>query len=86
MWTMIGVTFFALGAAAVLFMVRMCLGPTLADRVIALNGLLLAGMGAIAAHAEQTGHGEFLPALVALALVGPISTGMIARYIERDER
>jgi multicomponent Na+:H+ antiporter subunit F len=80
------VTFAALVAAAVLFMLRMCLGPTLADRVTALNGLLLVGMGAIATHAEQTGQGDFLPALVALALVGPISTGMIARYIERDHR
>ena len=41
-------------------------------------------MGAIAAHAVQTGNGDFLPALVAIALVGPISTGMIARFIERS--
>jgi multicomponent Na+:H+ antiporter subunit F len=77
-------TFVALAAAAVLFTVRMLIGPTLADRVIALNGLLLAGMGAIAAYAVETGNGAFLPALVAIALVGPISTGMIARYMERS--
>ena len=54
----------------------------LADRVIALNGLLLVGMGAIATHAAHTGNGAFLPTLVAAALVGPISNGIIARFIE----
>ncbi len=70
----------ALGAAC--FGYRLVVGPSLADRVLALNGLVLAGMGAIATHAAQTGNGAFLPALVALALVGPIGNGMIARFIE----
>ena len=78
------VTFVVLIVAAVLFTVRLCVGPTLADRVIALNGIVLAGMGAIANQAVVTGNGDFLPALVAIALVGPISTGMIARYLERN--
>ena len=78
------VTAVVLTVAAVLFTVRLCVGPTLADRVIALNGIVLAGMGAIANQAVATGNGDFLPALVAVALVGPISTGMIARYLERN--
>jgi multicomponent Na+:H+ antiporter subunit F len=78
------VIFVVLGIAAVLFTVRLCVGPTLADRVIALNGLVLVGMGAIATQAVATKNGDFLPALVAIALVGPISTGMIARYMERN--
>jgi multicomponent Na+:H+ antiporter subunit F len=71
-----------LALAAMCFSYRLVMGPSLADRVIALNGLVLVGMGAIAAHAAHTGTGAFLPALVALALVGPISSGMIARFIE----
>jgi multisubunit Na+/H+ antiporter MnhF subunit len=71
-----------LALAAMCFAYRLVSGPSLADRVIALNGLVLVGMGAIAAHAAHTGTGAFLPALVALALVGPISSGMIARFIE----
>jgi multicomponent Na+:H+ antiporter subunit F len=81
---MTGVTFAVLAAAALLFTVRLCVGPSLADRIIASNGLVLAGMGAIATQAVATGNGEFLPVLVAIALVGAISTGMIARYLERD--
>ena len=75
-------TFVILAAAAALFAFRLAVGPSLADRVVALNGLIIVGMGAVATHAAHTGVGSFLPTLVAIALVGPISNGMIARYIE----
>ena len=75
-------SFAVLVVAAALFAFRLAAGPSLADRVLALNGLVLVGMGAIATHAAHTGNGTFLPALVALALVGPIGNAMIARFIE----
>ena len=75
-------TFVILTIAAGLFVIRLCAGPSLADRIVALNGLVIVGMAAIATHAAHTGVGSFLPALVAIALVGPIGNGMIARYIE----
>jgi multicomponent Na+:H+ antiporter subunit F len=75
-------TFVLLVAAAGLFTYRLCAGPSLADRVTALNGLVLVGMGAIATQAAHTRIGAFLPTLVAIALVGPIATGVIARFIE----
>jgi multicomponent Na+:H+ antiporter subunit F len=75
-------TFVILAIAAMLFMFRLCIGPTLADRVGALNGLVLVGMGAIATQAAHTAVGSFLPTLVAIALVGPIGNAMIARFIE----
>jgi multicomponent Na+:H+ antiporter subunit F len=75
-------TFVILTVAAALFLYRLCVGPSLADRIVALNGLVLVGMGGIAAHAAHTGVGAFLPTLVAMSLVGPISNGMIARFIE----
>lgn len=75
-------TFVVLVLAALLFSYRLCVGPSLADRVVALNGLVLVGMCAVATHAAHTGNGAFLPALVAIALVGPISNGMIARFLE----
>lgn len=75
-------TFVLLTAAALLFAYRLCVGPSLADRIVAVNGLVLVGMGAIATHAAHTAVGSFLPTLVAVALVGPIGNGMIARFIE----
>jgi multicomponent Na+:H+ antiporter subunit F len=76
-------TFVILACAALLFGFRLCAGPTLADRIVALNGLVLVGMGGIATHAAHTAVGAFLPTLVAISLVGPIGNGMIARFIER---
>jgi multicomponent Na+:H+ antiporter subunit F len=78
-------TFAILVVAAGLFAYRLAAGPSLADRIAALNGLLVVGMGAIATHAAHTGVGSFVPTLVAMALVGPISSGMVARYIEARE-
>lgn len=75
-------TFVILSIAAGLFLYRLCAGPGLADRIVAVNGLVVVGMAAIATHAAHTGVGSFLPALVAITLVGPIGNGMIARYIE----
>ena len=79
-------TFVILTTAAALFGYRLCAGPALADRIVALNGLVLVGVGAIATHAARTGIGAFLPTLVAIALVGPIGNGMIARFIEARRR
>jgi multicomponent Na+:H+ antiporter subunit F len=75
-------TFVLLGLSGLLFGVRLVVGPSLADRVVALNGVVLVGMGSIATHAAHTGVGAFLPTLVAVSLVGPIGNGMIARFIE----
>ena len=83
---MIVVTLVILTAAAIGFTYRLCIGPSLADRAIAVNGLLLVGMGGIAAQAIRTNNGAFLPTLVAVALVGSVSTGMVARYIEGGGR
>jgi multicomponent Na+:H+ antiporter subunit F len=79
-------TFVLLTAAAALFAYRLCAGPSLADRIVAVNGLVLVGMGAIATHAAHTAVGSFLPTLVTIALVGPIGSGMIARFIEGRRR
>jgi multisubunit Na+/H+ antiporter MnhF subunit len=79
-------TFVLLVAAALLYLYRLGAGPTLADRIVALNGLVITGMGGIATHAAHTAVGSFLPTLVAIALVGPIGNGMIARFIEERQQ
>ena len=79
-------TFVILALAGALFLYRLCRGPSLADRVVAMNGIVIVGMGSIATHAAHTSMGSFLPTLVAIALVGPIGNGMIARFIEARDR
>jgi multisubunit Na+/H+ antiporter MnhF subunit len=68
--------------AAMLFAVRLVLGPTLADRVVALNGMIIVGMVLLAVQAAETGRGSFLPVLVLLAVVGFVGTAMIARFLQ----
>ena len=83
---MITAALIVLGVAAALFGYRMAKGPTLADRVIGVNGLLLTGMSAVVAQAVRSGSGAFLPSLVVVTLVGFVSTGMVARYLEGRDR
>jgi multisubunit Na+/H+ antiporter MnhF subunit len=83
---MIEVAYLALLVAAGCFGTRMLQGRTMADRVVGLNGLIIVGMGAIAANAVDTGRGAFLPVLVVLALVGFLGTVMVGRYIESRGR
>ena len=79
---MIVATLVVLAVAATLFAVRLVLGPTLSDRVVALNGLIVVGMVLLAAKAMDSGRASFLPVLVLLAVVGFIGTAMIARFLE----
>ena len=83
---MILVSLVALAIAGVLFTYRLLAGPTLADRVNALNGLLIVGTCGIAAHAVETGRGAFLPVLTVSTLVGFVGTAMVARFIESRGR
>ena len=79
---MIAATYVVLGLAAALFAFRLLRGPSLSDRVIGIDGVIVTGMSLIIVRAMDTGVGAFLPAAVVLALVSFISTSVIARYIE----
>jgi multicomponent Na+:H+ antiporter subunit F len=72
----------ALGLATVLFLYRLLRGPSLADRVVGIDGVIVTGMSMIIVRAMDTGRGAYLPIAVVLALVSFISTSVIARYIE----
>ena len=79
---MIGATYLVLAAAFVCFAFRLVRGPTLADRVIGIDGMLIVGLGLIVVQAEDTGRGAFLQVAVMLTLVGFIGTAVVARFIE----
>ena len=79
---MIAATFALLLVAGTLFAYRAVRGPTIVDRVIAIDGLLVVGTITIAAESARSGSGTYLPVLLTLTLVGFISTAIVARYIE----
>ena len=81
---MIVASYVVLWAATALFAFRLLRGPSLADRVIGIDGMIVTGISLIIVKAMDTGVGAFLPVAVVLALVSFISTSVIARFIEAD--
>ncbi|WIY53640.1 monovalent cation/H+ antiporter complex subunit F [Devosia sp. YIM 151766] len=67
--------------ALLLTLARIIIGPTLSDRVLALDLLTLVAMGFIGAIAVRTGLALYLDIAIALALLGFLATIALARYI-----
>lgn len=63
---------------------RLLAGPSLADRVIALDVVLISFMSALAVHAARTGDTTNLILLVVLAIVGFTATVAAARFVEHE--
>lgn len=61
--------------------VRIVRGPTLADRVLALDMLVSVGIGFIAVIGLKTGYNLYVDVAIALALVGFLATVAFARFI-----
>lgn len=79
MATMVALVLLALALLATT--VRIIIGPTLADRVLALDMLTILAMGFVAAIAIRTGYYLYLDIAIALALLGFLATLALARYI-----
>lgn len=72
-----------IGLAMLLVMIRLVRGPTLADRILALDTLATLGIGFIAAFALANRLWQALDIALALALTGFLSTAALARYLTR---
>lgn len=70
-----------LGLALLLTIYRIVVGPTLADRVLALDLLTVLAMGFVGAMAIRTGITLYIDIAIALALLGFLATVAFARYI-----
>ena len=74
----------ALGLLCLSFLVivyRFIVGPTLPDRVLALDLLVTVAIGFIAVIGIRTGHTLYLDIAIALGLVGFLATVAFARFI-----
>ena len=70
-----------LGLALLVSLVRIVIGPTLSDRVLALDLLTVVAMGFVGAIAVRTGLWLYLDIAIALALLGFLATVALARYV-----
>jgi multicomponent Na+:H+ antiporter subunit F len=68
------------------FGIRAVIGPSLADRVVAIDGLVVTMVATIVVHSIRTGTSWFLAVAVVVTLVGFVGTTAGARFIERQRR
>lgn len=77
------IAFGGLALSALLCVARLIRGRSVADRIVALDLLLVITVSGIAVLAVATGSGVFLDVLMVAALLGFVGTVTVARYMER---
>jgi len=70
-----------LSVALLLTVVRVIVGPTLPDRVVALDMLVAIAIGFIAVLGIRTGQTLYADIAIALGLVGFLATVAFARFV-----
>ena len=68
------------------FLFRLVRGPSLADRVVSLDGLLTIIVTAVTAWGAYTRQGTYLTVGVVVALVAFLGTSAFARFVEGRRR
>lgn len=76
------IAFALVGLAFVLVFVRLVRGPSLSDRVVALDMVAYLAVGAIALWTLASGETAYLDAALVLALIAFLATVAFARFIE----
>lgn len=75
-----------LSVALFLAFLRLAIGPTLPDRVVALDLTAVLTVGIVAVTAIDTRQHVFLDAAIVVALITFLGTIAFARYVERRKR
>lgn len=81
----IDVTFILLMLAIVVAFIRLVLGPSLPDRVVALDLITVLAVAFCALFAIAAEEPAFLDVAIALALIAFLATVAFARYAERRQ-
>lgn len=74
-----------LAVALLLTVVRLVKGPTLPDRVVAMDLIGVLAVGLIVVLAASTGVSATLDAAIVIALIAFLGTVAYARYVERGQ-
>lgn len=80
---MIQVALVVLCIAGAGFVARLVRGPTLADRIVGLDGLLTVSVMAVAAYGTLVGDPVYAVVTVVVALVSFVGSATFARFVER---
>ncbi len=74
-----------LALSALLLMIRIALGPTMLDRIVALDVLVAVLICSLALEAAAHHHTSTLPILVVLSLLGFVGSVSIARFTQGSD-
>jgi multicomponent Na+:H+ antiporter subunit F len=77
------IAFVMVMAGVILAMVRLIKGPSLPDRVVALDTMTVLIVTFCGLYALDTGSTAFLDVAIVLALIGFLATVALARFVER---
>ena len=78
-------TLATLGVALLVSFIRLVKGPTLPDRVVAMDLIGVLAVGLIVVLAGRSGVRATLDAAIVIALVGFLGTIAYATYVERGD-
>jgi multicomponent Na+:H+ antiporter subunit F len=79
----IATVFSLLGIAFILGFVRLVIGPSLPDRVVALDLIAILSVATIGTYAIATDQQVFVDVAIVLALIAFLGTIAFAQYVER---
>lgn len=75
-----------LALSAIMVFVRIVRGPSIVDRVVALDLLITIGIAIITTYSILVGDSTFLDIAMILALIAFLGTVAFAYYFEKKER
>lgn len=75
-----------LALSAVMVFVRIMMGPSIVDRVVALDLLITIGIAIITTYSILVGDSTFLDIAMILALIAFLGTVAFAYYLEKKEK
>ena len=81
----LAITFVPLALAQVFSMVRLVLGPTSGDRILALDTMVINSLGLVIVLGIQQGVQIYFEVALLIAMLGFVSTVALARFILRGD-
>jgi multicomponent K+:H+ antiporter subunit F len=79
----LAITFFTLAIGQILSMVRLVLGPTSGDRILALDTMVINALGLVIVLGIYKGVQIYFEVALLIAMLGFVSTVAMARFILR---
>ncbi|MEL6684453.1 MAG: K+/H+ antiporter subunit F [Pseudomonadota bacterium] len=81
----LAITFLALAIGQIMSMVRLVLGPTSGDRVLALDTMVINALGLVIVLGIHQGVQIYFEVALLIAMLGFVSTVAMARFILRGD-